>query len=281
MHRCSSRDNPMSIGIIGMGAFGTLAARHLAGFFQIFAHDPHVSVEVERPGVRMTTLQGAACRDIVLVATPVSSFGDVLSSVARFCRPGALVMDVGSVKVAPADLMVTLLPEGVDIVATHPLFGPQSAHDGLKGLKIAVCPVRCRNLVRITRFLSQRLELDVIVTTPEEHDRETAFVQGLTHLIAKVLLDMGPLPNRMTTRSYELLVEAIAMVKDDAPEVFEAIERDNPFSAGVRQTFFDTARRVANTIEPSMTEAPDAFDMPPQENGSTRPPARDLPIRHR
>ena len=99
MRRYSLRVRPISIGIIGMGAFGSLAARHLAEFFPLYAHDPHASVEVERLGIMTTTLQGAASRDIVLVATPVSSFHDVLSSVARFCRPGALVMDVGSVKV--------------------------------------------------------------------------------------------------------------------------------------------------------------------------------------
>jgi prephenate dehydrogenase len=66
-------------------------------------------------------------------------------------------------------------------------------------------------------------------------------VQGLTHLIAKVLVQMEPLPTRMTTRSFDLLMQAVGMVRHDAPEVFQAIERANPYSAEIRRRFFDLA----------------------------------------
>ena len=56
---------------------------------------------------------------------------------------------------------------------------------------------------------------------------------------------MGPLPSRMTTRSFDLLVESIAMVQDDTPELFEAIEKTNPYSAKIRQDFFDLARDLS------------------------------------
>ncbi|MBN8897767.1 MAG: prephenate dehydrogenase/arogenate dehydrogenase family protein, partial [Rhodospirillales bacterium] len=69
-------------------------------------------------------------------------------------------------------------------------------------------------------------------------------VQGLTHLIAKVLVSMEPLPTRMTTRSFELIMQAVDMVRYDAPEVFQAIERSNPYSAGVRQRFFALAAQL-------------------------------------
>jgi prephenate dehydrogenase len=133
------------------------------------------------------------------------------------------------------------LPEDVDVVATHPLFGPQSARNGIRGLKIAVCPIRGARGFRVAAFLRKRLGLDVIITTPEAHDREAATVQGLTHLIAKVLVQMEPLPTRMTTKSFDMLMEAVGMVRYDAPEVFQAIERSNPYSREVRRRFFDLA----------------------------------------
>lgn len=262
MRRLSLNSYAPSIGLIGMGAFGSLVARHLAGHFDIWAHDPKLPIDAAIPNVTLTSLKGAACRDVVIVATPVSSFESVLPAVAKFCRPDALIMDVGSVKVVPADLMLKLLPETVDIVATHPLFGPQSARDGLSGLKIAICPLRSRRHRHLARFLHDRLGLEVILTTPEEHDRETAIVQGLTHLIGKVILDMGPLPTRMTTRSFELLVESISMVKDDAPEVFDAIETTNPFSEEVRVTFFDAARRLSGSLRTSLPRQPRDTDLP-------------------
>jgi prephenate dehydrogenase len=80
-------------------------------------------------------------------------------------------------------------------------------------------------------------------------------VQGLTHLIAKVLVQMEPLPSRMTTRSFDLLVRATEMVRDDAPEVFEAIERANPYAGAVRRRFFDLAANLDRALE-SGAQAP-------------------------
>src|SRR5690606_33725286 len=108
------------------------------------------------------------------------------------------------------------------------------------GLKIAVCPIRGRRCFRLAAFL-RKLGLDVIMTTPDVHDREAAIVQGLTHLIAKVLVQMEPLPTRMTTRSFDLLTAAVDMVRHDAAEVFAAIEGANPYAPAVRRRFFALA----------------------------------------
>ncbi|WP_370320570.1 prephenate dehydrogenase/arogenate dehydrogenase family protein [Oricola sp.] len=235
-----------SIGVIGFGTFGRLIARHAAPYFGVCVHDiaPEAGQAAASIGAVATTLEHAAACDIVVIATPVPTFADILSSVAAHCRPGALVLDVGSVKIGPSALMRQTLPLNVDIVATHPLFGPQSARNGLAGLKIALCPIRGERHRALAAFLRRRLGLQVIVTTPEDHDREAATVQGLTHLIAKVLTRMDPLPTRMTTRSFDLLVEAVSMVRHDAPEVFEAIERSNPYSAEVRRRFFELAHEL-------------------------------------
>ena len=179
------------------------------------------------------------------LASRMSSFEQVVSEIAVACKPGALIVDVGSVKVVPSEIMLRRFPNYVDIVATHPLFGPQSAMEGIEGLKIAVCPIQGKRHARLAAFLRVALRLTVIMTTPEDHDREAAVVQGLTHPIAKVLLGMGPLPTRMTTESFDLLSEAISMVQDDAPEVFEAIEKANPYAETVRRQFFDLAARLS------------------------------------
>ena len=229
-----------SLGIIGFGAFGRLMATHLARHFTLYAYDPAGDVDTD-----LATVAGC---DIVVLATPVNQLETVIREIGPHLRPGTLVLDVGSVKVVPSEIMLRCLPAQVEIVATHPLFGPQSAADGLAGLKIAVCPLRGDSGLRVAAFLRRALGLTVIVTTPEEHDREAAMVQGLTHLIAKVLVQMEPLPSRMTTRSFDLLMRATEMVRHDAPEVFEAIERANPYAASVRRRFFDLAAELDSSM---------------------------------
>ncbi len=245
------RTHITSLGIVGFGAFGQLAARHLRPYFDITAYDPcpNVAVAASQLGVRLSCLHMVAQADVVLIAAPVSSFEKVVGEIATACKPGALIVDVGSVKVAPSEIMRRLLPDDVDIVASHPLFGPQSAATGIAGLKIAICPIQGHRHVRLAAFLRKALGLTVIQTTPEDHDQEAAIVQGLTHLIAKVLLRMGPLPTDMTTKSFDLLSEAISMVQHDAPEVFEAIERANPYAEAVRHRFFDLAARLSVELD--------------------------------
>jgi len=230
-----------SLGIIGFGAFGRLMARHLWPHFQLCAHDPVLKSGCCMEGVVLDSLANVAGCPVVVLAMPVSRLADTVRAIGPHLQPGALVLDVGSVKVVPADIMLRGLPAHTRIVATHPLFGPQSARTGIAGLKIAVCPVRGGDGHRVGAFLRRALGLQVIMTTPDAHDREAAMVQGLTHLIAKVLVQMEPLPARMTTRSFDLLMQGVGMVRHDAPEAFQAIEQANPYAREVRRRFFDLA----------------------------------------
>ncbi|GFE67306.1 prephenate dehydrogenase [Litoreibacter roseus] len=246
------------LGIVGFGAFGQLAAAHLGEYFEISAYDPSpgLAKTAQQLGVTLSSLHSVSQADVILIAAPVSSFEEVVSEIAVACNPGALIVDVGSVKVIPSEIMRRLLPNHMDIVATHPLFGPQSAGPGIEGLKVAVCPIQGRRHMRLAAFLRKALGLTVIMTTPDDHDQEAAVVQGLTHLIAKVLLRMGPLPTRMTTKSFDLLSEAISMVQHDAPEVFEAIEKANPYAETVRRRFFDLAASLSIELEAASTTKP-------------------------
>ncbi|MGP8263240.1 MAG: prephenate dehydrogenase/arogenate dehydrogenase family protein [Rhodoblastus sp.] len=242
-----------SIGLIGYGAFGRLAAAHLAPLFPVFAFDPACAAKATPcPTVRGVTLcdaaTAAAC-DLVILAMPVPRLSEAIAAIRAHLRPGATVLDVCSVKVLPAEIMRAELPEHVDIIGTHPMFGPQSARGGIKGLKIVICPIRGPGARPLAAFLRKTFGLDAILATPEAHDREAAMVQGLTHLIAKVLVEMEPLPSHMTTASFDLLLRAVDMVRHDAPEVFYAIERMNPYAPDVRRRFFALAAELADNLE--------------------------------
>lgn len=236
------------LGLIGYGAFGRLTARHLSRWFDILAHDP-AATEAEG-GARLTDLAQAAACPVVILAVPVEALAETLDAIAPHLAERALVIDVGSVKVLPAQLMAERLPGHVQAVGAHPLFGPQSAKAGIAGLRIAVCPVRGDRIARrIAAFCRHALKLKVFLVSPEDHDREAAMVQGLTHLISRVLISMEPLPTRMTTVSFDKIMQAVEMVRYDSPAVFRAIERDNPFSAEVRNRFFDLAEQARKDLD--------------------------------
>ena len=230
------RRSDRPVGIIGFGAFGQLMAEHLRAYFPILAHDiAPDAARAEALGARLVSFESAAACPVVILAVPVSEMRGVASRLAPHLVPGALVLDVGSVKVEPAAIMLETLPDHVEIVATHPLFGPVSARAGLRGARIAICPLRGRRF-RVAAFC-RRLGLDVILTTPEQHDRDAAEVQGLTHLVASLLTRMDLHPTRLTTRSFELMMSAVDMVRNDAPEVRHAILASNPYASDVLRRF--------------------------------------------
>jgi prephenate dehydrogenase len=243
----SRKPSIQSIGLFGFGAFGRLIARHLHRHFRLVVSDPALA-----PGppifanVRAGTLAEAAACDLIILAMPMGALAPALADLRPHLGAGTVVVDTVSVKVEPARIMLDGLPADIEIVGTHPLFGPQSAKAGIRGHNIALCPVRAkaRTVRRIAGFLEAELGLRVVLATPGEHDREAAVVQGLTHLIAKALVRMEPLPSQMTTASYELLMQATEMVRHDADGVFTAIEQANPFAAEARERFFAIAEAL-------------------------------------
>lgn len=239
-----------SLGLIGFGQFGQLAAGVLKAHFEVLVSDPapKAAEQARAIGVRFGAIENAAAQDIVVVAVPVPAMRAVFAAIAPHLQPGALVVDVGSVKVMPAQWMTELLPASVDIVATHPLFGPQSvARDGLAGLRFVVCPIRGDRHEKVAAF-GRSLGLAVTVTTPEEHDEEMAYVQALTHLIGRSLVNLGIPDERLATQSYQHLLELCGLIGADTFELFTAIQTQNPFAPKVVSAFVEEAKSLLDQV---------------------------------
>lgn len=249
----SSHITISTVGLMGFGAFGQLIAQHLTPHLPLTVNDPVLDRgrHPQLPGQAIAgSVEDIGRSDLIILAVPVSSLADAIHSLRPHLRPGCTVIDVGSVKIGPIQTMLATLPTTVNIIGSHPLFGPQSARDGIEGHNIALCPVRGQKVLRLVRiFLRRKLRLNVHITTAENHDQEAAVVQGVTHMIAKVLLRMGPLPTTLTTTSFERLMQATEMVRYDAPSLFQAIERENPYAAQVRDRFFKLADEVRRELE--------------------------------
>ncbi|MFS2317425.1 prephenate dehydrogenase/arogenate dehydrogenase family protein [Maricaulis sp. D1M11] len=229
----------VQIGWIGLGAFGQLAVGHLSAHAEIAGYDPRA---VDLDGVSRVSLADAAMRDHVVLAVPVQAIEEVAREIAPHLRPGATVYDVASVKVKPLASLDAILPPDIQLIGTHPLFGPQSAARGVAGLDIVMCPMRGSDARPVGEFLREALSLTVHHSDAHSHDRAMASVQGLTHLVAKVLAQIEPDAQPYTTRSYDLLMQAAGLVKDDSDALFRAIEQLNPYSHQVREAFFKAAR---------------------------------------
>lgn len=238
-----------TLGLVGFGQFGQLAAERLKPHFDILVSDTtDRSAEAAAIGVAFGTMDEAAAREVVIVAVPVRVMQATFQAIAPHLQPGALVVDVGSVKTLPVKWMLESLPSHVDIVATHPLFGPQSARAGLEGQRLVICPVRGERHHKIAE-LARSFGLVPSITTPEEHDQEMAYVQALTHLIGRSLVNLNIPDEALKTASYQHLLELCRLIGDDTFELFTAIQTLNPYAADVAASFVAQAQGLLDQVK--------------------------------
>ena len=236
-----------AIGIIGFGRFGKLMTRYLAEDCRVLVYDRHADAAgIEtRKGV-VATLEQVCSRDTVVLAVPISAMRDVLMEIRERLSPGTLVVDVCSVKAKPVGWMTELLPDRVQILGTHPMFGPDSAADSLKGGKIVLCRERiaAESCDRIKSYLESK-GLTVIETSPDEHDRQIAVSLALTHFIGRALSEFGAGPQKIDTEGYKRLLHILEVVEHDTWQLFEDMNRYNPYAAVERAEFVRALQAIS------------------------------------
>ncbi|HPC54931.1 MAG TPA: prephenate dehydrogenase/arogenate dehydrogenase family protein [Methanolinea sp.] len=162
----------MKVGIIGgTGKMGTF-------FGNVFSRAGH-DVMVSGRSTKTRDVDIANQCDIVMVSVPIRETVRVIRQVAPLLSEEQVFCDLTSLKAAPVRAM---LESRARVVGLHPMFGPSA--ESLHRQTIIATPARCDeetlgNLLEIFRSQGAR----VTITTPEEHDRMMAVVQGLTHYV--------------------------------------------------------------------------------------------------
>ncbi len=240
-----------TVGIIGVGAFGEFMLKYLTPYFNVNIFDSHRDLAQvgELYNVEICDLDRICMSDIIILCVPVVHMGEAMTSIRHRLKKSQLLIDLCSVKTNPIKLVQSMLPEGVEYISLHPLFGPQSGKYGIHGLNITICDIGLTKRTEcIRKFLGETLGLKVHETTAEEHDREMAYVQGLTHMIAKVFSRMDVPEIHQKTKTYTLLDEMVEMIRYDSDELFLAIQRDNPYVENTKQSFFKAVKDLEDKL---------------------------------
>lgn len=251
-------DRATRIGVIGLGRFGCLMIRYLAQDFTVTVFDRRGrSDEIESLGGVLGSLASACHCDVVIPAVPISAMEEILGRMAALLRPGCLVVDVCSVKVFPVLWMRRWLPDSVAILASHPMFGPDSAATSLTGRKIVLCPERIEKARydKIASYLKSK-GLVVIKSTPKAHDRQIAVTLALTHFIGRSLDEFGAKALAVDTEGYQRLLHTLEVVTHDTWQLFADMYRYNPYAGREMRDFLSAAQRIAQRLETQADEMP-------------------------
>ena len=240
----------MRVGIYGLGRFGFFWASCLSRYFEVVGFSRNNQRETP-PGVKKASESEVLSCDAVFLCVTISAMEEVIAGIAPGLRSGTTVFDTCSVKMYPVDLMDRLLPEQVNIVGTHPMFGPDSGKNGIEGLPLAFCPVRVNQngIEAYWRQAFAQMGLRVLDLTPEEHDREAAYTQGITHFMGRVLFDLGLKPSAIATKGYEKLLEIIEQTCNDPFQLFLDLQRFNPYTEQMREHLHSSLQKIQNQLK--------------------------------
>ena len=234
------------IGIIGFGRFGKLMASYLSRDFKVLAYNRSNKAEaIQKVGASPGSFSQVCRQPIVILAVPISYMQETLKAAAPHLKKDALIADVCSVKILPIQWMKTLLPDSVSILATHPMFGPDSAATSLKGRKIVLCRERIKTAYyqRIITYLESK-ELVVIEATPEAHDRKIALSLALTHFIGRSLSEFGAPELDIDTEGYRRLLHILGVVENDTWQLFYDMNKYNPYAREQRELFITAMQNI-------------------------------------
>jgi cyclohexadieny/prephenate dehydrogenase len=138
-------------------------------------------------------VQGA---DLVVIATPLSTYAEIGKAIAPALKAGAIVTDVGSVKELVLRDFLPLLPDSVHLVPGHPVAGtensgPESGFaEVFRNRWCILTPVPFGDagaLAKITKMW-QSGEMQVVTMDAAHHDRVLAITSHVPHLIAYTIV---------------------------------------------------------------------------------------------
>lgn len=190
--------------------------------------------------------------DVLLVSVPIDITGRVIERVGPEMREGSLLMDITSVKKMPVETMEKCTNESVEILGTHPLFGPSAK--SMRGQTIIFVPLMKGSLYERIYEMFESNGARIELLTAEEHDEIMSVIQGLVHFI---LLSFGvTLKNldfdversrKFMNPMFEIIMDFVGRLLHQDPHLYALIQSN--FEMGeIHESFLSVANRLHELI---------------------------------
>jgi len=195
-----------TLAIIGFGLIGSSIARackRAGAVGRIVAYDKSAAARrtIKRlklaDAVAASPQAAVAEADMVLVATPMSTYAALGRAIGPHLKKGAILTDAGSVKRAALDQLAPHVPRGCHLVPAHPIAGTENSGpeagfaELFDGRWCIVTPPAgaARTAVAKVEAFWARLGSRVAAMAPDHHDRVLAITSHVPHLIAYTIVN--------------------------------------------------------------------------------------------
>lgn len=258
------KDNMTIIG--ATRGFGRWIAEHLNDKFNITITSPNkdsLKEVAQELNVNYNTnnVEAVQNANIVIFCVPIDYMVETIKEVAPHAPEGSLLMDVCSVKTEAAEALMEYAPENVEILPCHPMFGPRVP--SIERQIIVLTPIENRAnswLDRVKKYLTES-ECEIVITTPQEHDKYMSIVQGLTHFsfitLASTIRKLNINVKRSRSFSspvYSLMLDMVSRVIYQNPYLYYSIQKNNKETDYARNTLINESIYLSKLIEDGKEE---------------------------
>lgn len=186
----------IGIGLIGSSLAHVMRKQKLAGQITGYARSAETRAKALELGlvdqIFQTAAEAVKDADLVILCSPVGTYGQLAQEIGPSLKPGAILTDVGSVKGAVVRDVLPHVPEGVNFIPGHPIAGTEQSgpESGFAELFInrwcIITPLPDADPKAVERLADfwRGCGSNVEIMTPEHHDLVLAITSHLPHLIA-------------------------------------------------------------------------------------------------
>lgn len=189
----------MKIGIIGLGLMGgslglALKEKRIASMIIGDDSNPIHRRQALSLGLvdECLDLQGVLACDVVFLCTPVNAIVEIVQGI-KSLKPNQTIIDFGGVKRE----IIAAIPKDLrqNFISLHPMvgtenFGPKAAFKDLYKNQIMIFVDIAQSgeyQVNLAREICINLEMNIIKMDAQSHDRHTAFISHMPHILSYAL----------------------------------------------------------------------------------------------
>ena len=246
-----------TISIIGCGLIGSsilraIKSKNLAKEIKVFDHSKEVTTYLKKENICKNASndirQCVINSDLIIIATPLSSYKEIILSIKDSLKKNVILTDTGSVKKEVMKIIHNINLTDVYWIPSHPIAGTEESGPRAGQAKmfenrwcVISPPKNCAaEPVKSLKALWEALGSKVKIMTPEEHDKILSLTSHLPHAIAYNIV-------RTVTSVEDKLKQAVIQYSAGGLRDFTRIAASNPLMW--RDIFLDNSENVSKGID--------------------------------
>ena len=246
-----------NISIIGCGLIGSsilraIRKKNLAKEIRIFDHSKDVITYLKKENIDTKIFtdirQCVTNSDLIIIATPLSSYKEIILSIKGNLKKNVILTDTGSVKKEVMKIIYNINLKDVHWIPSHPIAGTEESGPKAGQAEmfenrwcIITPPENCEEQsVKSLKTLWENIGSKVKIMTPEAHDEILSLTSHLPHAIAYNIV-------RTVISVEENLKQEIIQYSAGGLRDFTRIAASNPLMW--KDIFLDNSENISKGID--------------------------------